>query len=144
MSIDSHEQRTPVTGLLGFLQTTLDHWDAMSENDRRSALARAATNARRLHALTRDVLDTASIEAGELSYSFEVIDLGAEVASAAIASQDLQPSRHLSVSAPDAHAWVRADPERIQQVLTNLLDNANKNSPPESPVEIVVTMSNQH
>jgi len=139
MSIVSHELRTPVTGLLGFLQTTLDHWDAMSDDDRRAALGRASTNARRLHALTRDVLDTASIESGELSYVFEVVDINAEVASAATAAQDLQPTRPISVSTPDEHAWVRADPERVQQVLTNLLDNAAKNSAPETPIEIAVS-----
>ena len=139
MSIVSHELRTPVTGLLGFLQTTLDHWDAMSDDDRRAALSRASTNARRLHALTRDVLDTASIESGELSYVFEVVDVNAEVASAATAAQDLQPTRPISVSTPDAHAWVHADPERVQQVLTNLLDNAAKNSAPETPIDIAVS-----
>jgi len=139
MSIVSHELRTPVTGLLGFLQTTLDHWDAMSDDDRRAALGRASTNARRLHALTRDVLDTASIESGELSYVFEIVDINAEVASAATAAQDLQPTRPLSVSTSDENAWVRADPERIQQVLTNLLDNAAKNSAPETPIDISVT-----
>jgi signal transduction histidine kinase len=138
MSIVSHELRTPVTGLLGFLQTTLDHWDAMSDEDRRNALNRASTNARRLHALTRDVLDTASIESGELTYVFEVVDINAEVASAATAAQDLQPTRPISVDTPDEHVWVRADPERVQQILTNLLDNASKNSAPESPIEISV------
>jgi signal transduction histidine kinase len=140
MSIVSHELRTPVTGLLGFLQTTLDHWESMSDADRRSALNRASTNARRLHALTRDVLDTASIEAGELSYVFDVVDINAEVASAATAAQDLQPSRPISVSTPDERAWSRSDPERVQQVLTNLLDNASKNSPPESAIDIVVSV----
>ena len=140
MSIVSHELRTPVTGLLGFLQTTLDHWDAMSDDDRRAALSRASTNARRLHALTRDVLDTASIESGELSYVFEVVDINAEVASAATATQDLQPTRPISVSTPAEHSWVRADPERVQQVLTNLLDNASKNSAPETPIDISVSV----
>jgi signal transduction histidine kinase len=140
MSIVSHELRTPVTGLLGFLQTTLDHWDAMSDDDRRSALSRASTNARRLHALTRDVLDTASIESGELTYVFEVVDINAEVSSAATAAQDLQPTRPISVATPNEHAWTRADPERVQQILTNLLDNAAKNSAPETPIGIAVTV----
>ena len=142
MSIVSHELRTPVTGLLGFLQTTLDHWEDMSDDDRRSALSRASTNARRLHALTRDVLDTASIEAGELSYVFEVVDVNAEVASATTAAQDLQPTRPIAVNTSAGAAWVRADPERVQQVLTNLLDNAAKNSAPESAIEITVDVSN--
>src|SRR5947209_5703972 len=141
MSIVSHELPTPVTGPLGFLQTTLDHWDQMSDDDRRAALNRASTNARRLRALTRDVLDTASIESGELSYVFEVVDINAEVASAATATQDLQPTRPISVSTPAEHVWVRADPERMQQVLTNLLDNAAKNSAPETPIDISVVTS---
>jgi signal transduction histidine kinase len=140
MSIVSHELRTPVTGLLGFLQTTLDHWDAMSDDDRRAALSRASTNARRLHALTRDVLDTASIESGELTYVFEVVDINAEVSSAASAAQDFQPTRPISVATPNEHAWTRADPERVQQILTNLLDNAAKNSAPETPIGIAVTV----
>jgi len=71
ISIVSHELRTPATGQLGFLQTLLDHWDAMSETDRRQTVSQAYANARRLHALSRDVLDTASIESGELPYAFK-------------------------------------------------------------------------
>jgi len=138
MSIVSHELRTPITGLLGFLQTTLDHWDAMSDDDRQSAVLRAASNARRLHSLTRDVLDTASLETGELTYNFERVDLAAEVASAATAAQDVQPTRPITLSTSTGPAWVHGDPERIQQVLTNLIDNAMKNSAAESPIEVTV------
>ncbi|MBV8162202.1 MAG: sensor histidine kinase, partial [Acidimicrobiia bacterium] len=52
-----------------------------------------------------------------------------------------QPNRPISVDTPDQHAWVRADPERVQQVLTNLLDNASKNSAPEAPIDIRVEMA---
>jgi signal transduction histidine kinase len=141
MSIVSHELRTPITGLLGFLQTTLDHWDAMSDDDRQSAVLRAASNARRLHSLTRDVLDTASLETGELTYNFERVDLAGEVASAATAAQDVQPTRPITLSSEAGPAWVHGDPERIQQVLTNLIDNAMKNSAPESPIEVKVEVA---
>ena len=139
ISIVSHEVRTPVAGLLGFLQTTLDHWDGMHEDERRRAIGRALSSARRLHSLTRDVLDTSSMESGALAYSFSVHDLREEVGSAVVAAQDLHPDRVVRLSSPDVPAHVRCDPERLQQVLTNLLDNALK-SAPGSPIDVAVTV----
>jgi two-component system sensor histidine kinase KdpD len=137
ISIVSHELRTPATGQLGFLQTLLDHWGELSDEDRHKTVTQAYANARRLHALSRDVLDTASIEAGELPYAFEVIDLvgAAETAAHALPA----PDREIVISGPDQPVAARADPERIQQVLTNVLDNAVKNSPAGSEIDIVVS-----
>ena len=134
ISIVSHELRTPATGQLGFLQTLLDHWDLLTDADRRRTVSQAYANARRLHALTRDVLDTASIEAGELPYSFEAVELRGAVQAAVDA---LPPGEHTAaVSGPDVDLPVHADPERIHQVLTNLLDNAVKNSPTGAEIEL--------
>jgi signal transduction histidine kinase len=136
ISIVSHELRTPATGQLGFLQTLLDHWDELSEEDRRKTVTQAYANARRLHALSRDVLDTASIEAGELPYAFEVMDLRPAVESAIHA---LPTENHeINVFGEDGDLSVRADPERIQQVLTNVLDNAMKNAPVGSRIDVRV------
>jgi signal transduction histidine kinase len=137
ISIVSHELRTPATGQLGFLQTLLDHWDALSDEDRRRTVSQAYSNARRLHALSRDVLDTASIEAGELPYAFEVVDLRTSVDTAihALPAKD----HEVVVTSADDAVMTRADPERIQQVLTNVLDNAIKNSPAGSRIDITVT-----
>ena len=79
ISVVSHELRTPVSGVLGFLQTSLDHWEVMSDADRHNAVRRAFTNARRLQAMTRDVLDTESIESGRFGYVKHEVDLTEEV-----------------------------------------------------------------
>jgi two-component system sensor histidine kinase KdpD len=86
--------------------------------------------------LSRDVLDTASIEAGELPYAFETVDVRAAV-DAAVHSVP-NDGREVVVSAIDDDAFVHADPERIQQVLVNLLDNATKNSPAGSRIDVHV------
>jgi signal transduction histidine kinase len=136
ISIVSHELRTPATGQLGFLQTLLDHWDGLSDPERRQTVTQAYTNARRLHALTRDVLDTASIEAGELPYVFEVVDLRPAVREAVEARPT--PNQAIVMSGEDDVLLVRADPERLQQVLANLLDNAVKHSPTGSTIDVRV------
>ena len=141
ISIVSHELRTPVAGVLGFLETTLDHWDGMDESERRSAVSRAASNARRLQAMTRDVLDTQSVEAGRLIHVLARVDLAAEVQAAVEAARDVDAERTIDVRRPGEPVWVSADSDRIQQVLANLIDNARKNSPAVEPVEVVVEVT---
>lgn len=129
ISVVSHELRTPVAGVLGFLQTTVDHWDALSDSDRLNTVRRAITNARRLQAMTRDVLDTESIESGRIGYSFQQVDLGTELQTAVDASRDAEPGRAIKLDLPAVPVTIDADPDRLQQVLSNLLENARKNSP---------------
>jgi signal transduction histidine kinase len=136
VSIVSHELRTPVAGVLGFLQTTLDHWDDMAEPERRSAVHRAAGNARRLQGLARDVLDSESLAAGRMAFSFGPVDLKAEVQEAAEVARDVLPERTIAVELPDEPMDITGDADRIQQVLTNLLDNAAQNSPAGEPIEL--------
>jgi signal transduction histidine kinase len=136
ISIVSHELRTPVAGVLGFLETSLDHWDQMADADRRAAVGRAAANARRLQAMTRDVLDTQSVEAGRLTHVPDRLDLRGEVEVAVAAVHDADPDRRVEVALPDEPVWVQADADRLQQVLNNLLDNARRNSPAMEPIEV--------
>jgi signal transduction histidine kinase len=135
ISVVSHELRTPVSGVLGFLQTSLDHWDVMTDENRHNAVRRAFTNARRLQAMTRDVLDTESIESGRFGYVRHEMDLADEVRTAVDAfSSGLAGG--LTVTVPDTPVMMDGDPDRIQQVLSNLLDNARKNAPSEVPIEV--------
>ena len=136
ISIVSHELRTPVAGVLGFLQTTMDHWGAMTDTERFNALRRSASNARRLQGLTRDVLDSQAVESGRMSYAMGDADLVEEVHVAVEAASALYPQLQLSTEVEEARAAVVVDVDRIQQVLTNLLDNAAKSSPPNGTVTV--------
>jgi signal transduction histidine kinase len=138
ISIVSHELRTPVAGVLGFLETSLDHWDQMEDEARKAAVSRAVANARRLQAMTRDVLDTQSVEAGRLVHVFQPLDLGSEARLAVEAAQELEPDRAIELHVADDPVWVQGDPDRLQQVLANLLENARKNSPAMDPITIEV------
>ena len=133
----SHELRTPVAGVLGFLQTTLDHWEQMSDEDRLTAVRRAFVNARRLQAMSRDVLDTESIEAGRFDYTMSDTDLVSEV-SAAVDGFLGGTRDQIEVDLTADSVIVHGDPDRLQQVLANLLDNARKNAPPETPIRVTL------
>ena len=135
-SIVSHELRTPVAGLLGFLQTTVDHWETMSDAERRRAVSRAFSNARSLQTLTSDVLDSASIEARTLTYRFETSDLRSCVDESIQTLRDASPDRTVNVNKPSEPVLVRADTLRIRQVLGNLLDNAVKSSAPDATIDV--------
>lgn len=137
-SIVSHELRTPVAGLLGFLQTTVDHWETMSEAERRRAVSRAFSNARSLQTLTSDVLDSASIEARTLTYRLEPTDIRASVDEAVQSLRDASPDRTINVVKPAEPVIVRADVLRIRQVLGNLLDNAAKSSAPDASIDVTI------
>ncbi|HEX9682628.1 MAG TPA: HAMP domain-containing sensor histidine kinase [Acidimicrobiales bacterium] len=137
VSIVSHELRTPVAGVTGFLQTSVDHWDEMSPDDRRHAVEAALSNARRLQALTRDVLEAEQAEAGRLRIVTEVTDAWAVIrVNTELAGQALSDTT-INLELPLEPAQVSLDPDRIGQVLTNLITNAAKNSPPDRPVEVV-------
>ena len=138
-SIVSHELRTPVAGLLGFLQTTLDHWDVMSEDERRRAVGRAQANAERLQHLTTEVLDTTEVEIGGAHLRTETADLRDLVTETVDTVRDASPQRTIDVEAPDQPVPVAADAPRLRQVLTNLLDNAIKSSPLDGRITVRVS-----
>jgi len=139
ISIVSHELRTPVAGLLGFLQTTLDHWEDLDDAGRRRAVSRAWANGTRLYSLSRDVLDSTSLESGHLTYNRQLFDLGQLLRATVAATQETNEDRRIELEGGDTPVWIDGDAERLQQVLTNLVDNAIKATPPDGTIGIAVT-----
>lgn len=138
MSIVSHELRTPVAGVLGFLQSTAEHWDMMSGEEQRQAVERALTNAWRLHLFSQEILDAARFDRGDLLGDLEVIDLRSELEASVTATRDLNPDRLIALWMPDDPVRVKADATRLRQVFHNLEDNAVAHSPSSSPVTVRV------
>lgn len=110
----------------------------MTDTERFNALRRAASNARRLQGLTRDVLDSQAVESGRMSYAMGDADLVEEVAVAVEAAGALYPRLTIETEADVVRLPVVADVDRIQQVLTNLVDNAAKVSPPGGTIAVRV------
>ena len=135
----SHELRTPLTAIHGFAETLLSGGDQLSEAERRSYLEVIDRHARRLGNIVNDLLALSTIETGKLRIEPTHVDV-AELVRSVI--RDFEPrfaERQLDVHCRvegDVKAW--ADPRALEQIVTNLLDNAVKYSEPSGQVEVRV------
>jgi signal transduction histidine kinase len=141
LSIAAHELRTPVTGLKGAAQLLLRRLAAgRLDPDRLARTLRAlGASADRLAVLTDDLLDIARIRMGHLALTLQPTDLAALMQAAVTrAGEHAGPAHRLTLHLPDQLAPVLTDEARIDQVLTNLLDNAVKYSPAGGDVTVMV------
>ena len=139
VSLVSHELRTPLTSVKGYLDLVLEGAVGEVPPEQREFLTIAKRNADRLAALVADVLDLSRIEAGRLELQRTALDLATVVdeAAAALRPQIAQKGQRLTVDVPADLPAVLGDGERVTQVLTNLLSNAHKYTPPGGSIGVV-------
>ena len=132
----SHELRTPITALQAVLENLVD---GVTEPDRETLTA-MLRQAERLSRLVAQLLDLSRLEAGTVPLhvtSFAVAPFLRETAGAALAARRATGGTgevRVAVEPPDL--LLAADAERVHQVVTNLVDNALRHSPPDAPVEV--------
>ena len=132
----SHELRTPLTCIKGYLETLLD--GALDDRAHaRRFLEVAGTHAERLDRLIDDLLELSNIESGRVTLVPMRLDLGDVVAGvvAMFERQTAQNHQTLEGAVPPGLA-VRADRDRLVQILVNLVDNAVKFTPEGGRVRI--------
>ncbi|MGH3441970.1 MAG: PAS domain-containing sensor histidine kinase [Nitriliruptorales bacterium] len=125
----SHELRTPLTGILGFSALLRDRLGEFDPRQSVELLDRVIGNAERLEELLGDLLDVDRLSRGQGSLQVEPVDLARLVREAAAESApgidvtfDLQP------------AVVPADRVKVERIVTNLVSNAARHTPPGTPV----------
>jgi signal transduction histidine kinase len=139
----SHELRTPISGLRALLENVVDGVCEADPETMRAALSQTE----RLGRLVADLLDLSRLDSGVVplnAHRFEVwpflsgvlmaasIKPGVTLSGGARSRGDVHLS--LDVSPPELAGY--ADPERLHQVISNLLDNAVKHSPPSGRVTV--------
>jgi signal transduction histidine kinase len=136
----SHELRTPLTSIKGALDLMANGVVGRIPDDALALVKVAQNNCARLVRLVSDVLDIEKIEAGRMEWRVEVVELEPLLAQSLEAIRPygagLDVQFRLESSAPGAR--VRVDPDRLLQVLENLLSNAAKYSPPGGTVEVTL------
>jgi signal transduction histidine kinase len=142
MSTVTHELRTPLTSIRSFTEILLDHPD-LDVAERRRFLAIVVKETQRLSRLINQVLDMAKIESGNAEWRTSELDVREVVEEAIEATSQLFSESGVAVrtALADGAPRVRADRDRLMQVVLNLLSNAVKFSPPgEGRVEVRLTV----
>jgi len=138
----SHELKTPLTSLIGFSQALVDG-SLVGDEQRARAAAIVHEESERVLRMAQELLDLARVEAGSISLHITSVDLGGQLQQELEIVKPRATSRGLTLvlSAADDIPPVAADPERLHQVVDNLLDNAVKYAPEGTTVNVVARMS---
>jgi signal transduction histidine kinase len=135
----SHELRTPIFSLGGFLELLSD--EDLDDATRREFMATMQDQVQRLGKLATDLLDLSRLDAGRLRIELEPVSLGEVAAAVAheFAALAQSSGRTIAVSVPDEPVTALADEERLFQIGRVLVENALRHTPPGTPIEIRVS-----
>ncbi|MFB3879715.1 MAG: CHASE2 domain-containing protein [Armatimonadota bacterium] len=130
VSVVSHELRTPLTSIMGFSQTLQGSAATITDRERDEFLSIIEQESHRLLVMINDLLDVSRMEAGRpLTINYQHVDLR-QLAQHVVRFQSVTTTSHqFRFDFPEAGLSVSADPDRAQQMLTNLVSNAIKYSP---------------
>ena len=134
VNIVSHELRTPLASVLGFTALLLKR--EFDPATRRHYLGIVDAQARRLAALLEDFLDVQRIEHEGVELAAERVDLAGLLDEQAQLYAAQSPKHQVELDVAERPLTVRADPNRLAQVVGNLLSNAIKYSPDGGRVEV--------
>jgi signal transduction histidine kinase len=129
VSTVSHELRTPLTSIYGFAETLLRTDIQFGEEERRTFLGYIASESERLTRIVDALLNVARLDTGDLQVSLEPTDVGAVIADAVSTVEAAQTNGHRFELEVEDALRAQADPDKLRQVLDQLMENAVKFSP---------------
>ena len=141
VSMVSHELRTPLTSIIGFSELLAEAHVGELTSEQDEYIRQILRKGKDLLNLINDLLDTGHLESGKLAIRYREVNLEDVIQSV------LSTTRHVTevtpiikVDIPEGLPVFEGDPEKITQVLVNLVTNALKFSPPASAVTIAAGM----
>jgi PAS domain S-box-containing protein len=133
IGLASHELKTPLTSISGYLQIISR---LNTDDNTQKFVDKTVNQVKKLSSLVSDLLDVSKIEAGKLQLTKEEFDIKAVVNNIIELMQFSNGNYQLSLETDIDSLIMNGDPDRIEQVLINLLNNAIKYSPGNNKVEL--------
>lgn len=121
----AHELRSPLTGIKGFTSTLLSKWEKFSDEQRQFMLETVDADADRLVRLITELLDAARIDAGRLTIKRGPVHMD-QVVRHVLANLSAGSGRPFEVTIRDDVPMIWGDADRLTQVVTNLVENAQR------------------
>jgi signal transduction histidine kinase len=135
----SHELRTPLTAIMGYAETIMGYHETLGLSGVLPLVARSRGAADRLAALVEELLDLSVIQRGELRLTLDPVSVATLLDESR--AQFAPADRTVTVSAAPGLPEVVTDGARLLQVVGNLLANAVKFSPPDTPVSLSAVLA---
>jgi signal transduction histidine kinase len=131
ISTVSHELRSPLTSVKGYTSLMLSRWDRLKDEQKLTMLEQVHHDADRVTRLVTELLDISRLETGRLVLRRRMVDLPALASSVLEKVAMSIPELECAVSFAEEVPHVYADPDKVEQVLTNLVENAAKYGSPK-------------
>jgi PAS domain S-box-containing protein len=136
----SHDLRNPLAGILGQAQLAQRRLQQAGAGERAlQPISAVIAAARRMDVMIQDLVDSARLEAGELQMDLASVDLGSYLPEFIEEQAGVLQVERICLQVPAELPAIRADTSRLERILTNLLSNAQKYSPPGSEIVLSVT-----
>jgi NtrC-family two-component system sensor histidine kinase KinB len=134
----AHEFRTPLTSLRMAIHLCAEEVVGPLTEKQADLMAAARDDCERLQGIVDDLLDLSRIQSGRLTLKLERLEAGALLGGAVEAMRSAAEAGRLDLAAepPEQPLEIRADPERVQLVLTNLIANAVRHTPPGGRIDV--------
>jgi signal transduction histidine kinase len=131
ISTVSHELRSPLTSVKGYTSLLLNRWERLADEQKRMMLEQVHHDADRVTRLVTELLDISRLESGRLVLRRQLVDVPALVAEVIVKVRMTEPQLDVAVQFPPNFPQAYADPDKVEQVLTNLVENAAKYASPK-------------
>jgi len=131
VSTVSHELRSPLTSVKGYTSLLLNRWDRLQDDQKKMMLEQVNHDADRVTRLITELLDISRLELGRLVLRRQMVDVR-HVAALVVEKVSMdQPELEATIVVADNVPKVYSDPDKVEQVLTNLVENACKYGSPK-------------
>jgi signal transduction histidine kinase len=133
-AVVAHDLRSPLTSIIGYGETLGDRWDEVDDSMRRTLVSRMTAQARQLHAVTENLLTATALDLDRVSVKLEPVAPAALLTELAEVLRPHAGQHPLDVQVAPGLPRVVVDRVWLQQILVNLVVNADRHAPPKTPI----------